>query len=91
MRCATCCGGDGVAMASVGPRFGPPVVRQVSGGGRRPTATSSASAKAPRPDPRDRRFTDAVWVVGDDGPDWMAGGTYLVLRHVLLDVAARED
>jgi deferrochelatase/peroxidase EfeB len=40
------------------------------------------------PHPEQAGFDEGLWVQPSDGPAWMAGGTYVVLRHMVLDLAA---
>ena len=44
-----------------------------------PRAGTSISSDRPR------RFDDVVWV-GDEGPDWMRGGSYLVARRIRISL-----
>ena len=86
--------GDGVAIvrwSHLG--FGPPVGDDQGSGGGRSTHRNLLGFRegTSNPTPESRRFAESVWVAGGDEPDWMAGGTYLVLRHVLLDLSAWDD
>ena len=73
--------------------FGPPAGDTRGSGGGRSTHRNLLGFRegTSNPTTADRRFADAVWVAPEDGPAWMVGGTYLVLRHVLLDLAAWDD
>ncbi len=73
--------------------FGPPAGDAQGSGGGRSTHRNLLGFRegTSNPTTADRRFADAVWVAPEDGPAWMVGGTYLVLRHVLLDLAAWDD
>ena len=73
--------------------FGPPAGDDQGSGGGRSTHRNLLGFRegTSNPTPDGRRFAESVWVAGGDEPDWMAGGTYLVLRHVLLDLPAWDD
>ena len=45
---------------------------------------NSAPGKPPRADVP-RRFEDVVWV-GDEGPDWLRGGSYLMARRIRISL-----
>jgi deferrochelatase/peroxidase EfeB len=73
--------------------FGPPAGDRVGSGGGRSTHRNLLGFREGTSNlPADSTaFADAVWVRDGDEPEWMVDGTYLVLRHVLLDLDAWEE
>ena len=86
--------GDGIASvrwSHLG--FGPPAGDGQGSGGGRSTHRNLLGFRegTSNPTPDSRRFAESVWVASEDGPDWMVGGTYVVLRHVLLDLPGWDE